>query len=170
MEKTLTDKELFDVFSFAEINSDFQIVYVHWGIEYEQESSLAQKKLANRFVEAGADLIIGHHPHVVQEVDYIDGVLVFYSLGNYIFDQYFSDSVQNGLLLHIDLTKNKSISLIPVTSKVNLSQPSYMTTKEHATFLTLLAEKSHLKLKKYIEEGVIPLNINVASSSKIAMI
>lgn len=170
LQKIPTDEELFSVLNYAEKNSEFQIVYVHWGVEYEQESSTAQKELATRFVKAGADLIIGHHPHIVQEVDYIDGVLVFYSLGNYIFDQYFSKSVQNGLLLHLDLAKNKSISLIPITSLNSLSQPTYMTIKEHANFLSVLADKSHGKLKSYIKEGIIPLNIDVASSSKIAII
>lgn len=170
LEKVPTDNELFNVFNYAEKNSDFQIVYVHWGNEYDEESNFLQKKLATRFVEAGADLIIGHHPHVVQEIDYIGGVLVFYSLGNYIFDQYFSETVQNGLLLHLDLTNNEFVSLIPITSTFSLSQPTYMTPEKHAAFLALLANKSHEKLRDYIKEGIIPLNINVATSSKIAMI
>lgn len=71
------------------------IVFAHWGEEYAAATAY-QKKLARQFVEAGADVIVGAHPHVIQEHEYIDGVPVFYSLGNFIFDQYWTPVVRKG--------------------------------------------------------------------------
>lgn len=80
------------------------IVYTHWGQEYATSSSLAQQTLAHRFVDAGAEIVIGSHPHVVQEHEFYKGKYIYYSLGNFIFDQYWNADVSHGLLLEIELT------------------------------------------------------------------
>ncbi len=74
------------------------VVYTHWGEEYV-EATESERVWAHRFVDAGAALVIGSHPHVVQEYEEYQGVPIYYSLGNFIFDQYFTDEVRNGLLL-----------------------------------------------------------------------
>lgn len=74
--------------------NDFVVVSIHWGVEYAHVPSEFQKNLAKEMVEAGADVIIGHHPHVLQGMEYIDGRPVFYSLGNFVFDQWFSGATQ----------------------------------------------------------------------------
>ncbi|NQU77381.1 CapA family protein [Candidatus Falkowbacteria bacterium] len=82
---------------------DFLIVYPHWGIEYQGQASRTQKEEAHVFIDAGADLVVGSHPHVVQTVEiYNEGVIV-YSLGNFIFDQYFSQATMQGLALGVKL-------------------------------------------------------------------
>ena len=154
----------------ASIKSDFQIVYVHWGTEYEPVSDERQRRLAKSLVRAGADLIVGHHPHVVQEIELVDGVPVFYSLGNYIFDQYFSTEVQEGLMINIEFGQKPLIHLLPVTSELVLSQPAFMDNKSHQDFLTNLADRSDPNISEYIHSGILPLNIPVASSVKMAMI
>jgi poly-gamma-glutamate capsule biosynthesis protein CapA/YwtB (metallophosphatase superfamily) len=92
------------------------IVYTHWGIEYATTSSAYSRELAHSFVDAGAEIVIGSHPHVVEEHEIYNGKYVYYSLGNFIFDQYFSDDVQNGLLLQITFGKGGAeiIKEIPV--------------------------------------------------------
>jgi len=70
----------------AKEESDFVIVYVHWGTENQEETDWAQNKQAPELVGAGADLIIGDHPHILQKIDIIDGVPVIYSLGNFWFN------------------------------------------------------------------------------------
>lgn len=70
----------------AEKNSDFVIVYIHWGTESTDELDWAQKEQAPKIAEAGADLIIGDHPHVLQPVGYCGDVPVVYSLGNFLFN------------------------------------------------------------------------------------
>ncbi|MDZ7726479.1 MAG: CapA family protein [Candidatus Campbellbacteria bacterium] len=67
--------------------ADVVVVYMHWGNEYETEPNQNQTTLARALVASGADLIIGHHPHVLQPAEIIEDSVVFYSLGNFIFDQ-----------------------------------------------------------------------------------
>lgn len=67
-------------------NCDFVIVYIHWGAENTVELDWAQLDQAKQLVQAGADLIIGDHPHCLQPIDYIDDVPVVYSLGNFWFN------------------------------------------------------------------------------------
>ncbi len=62
------------------------IVSVHWGDEWIDRPSLRQRQMARELVDAGASLVVGHHPHVVQGIDTLGDLLVAYSLGNFIFD------------------------------------------------------------------------------------
>lgn len=88
--------------------SDVQIVFSHWGNEYVETHSNT-KTLAHSFVDAGADLIIGAHPHVIQESEIYKEVPIYYSLGNFIFDQYWEESVRKGLGVHVEI-QNKKIT------------------------------------------------------------
>jgi len=99
--------------------ADIVIVSFHWGDEYQSHSNLNQENIAHSLIEAGADLIIGHHPHVIQEIEkYLDG-WVAYSLGNFVFDQNFSEETTNGLMLKV-IIKNKKISeVLPIKIKIN---------------------------------------------------
>ena len=74
----------------------YVIVYAHWGEEYSSTSS-EQVRAAHAFIESGADAVIGSHPHVVQDLEYYLGKPIFYSLGNFIFDQWFSPEVMRGM-------------------------------------------------------------------------
>jgi len=87
----------------AELDERFVVVYAHWGDEYSAMESQQQTDLAYRFVDAGADLVVGTHPHVIQPKEQYRGVWIYYSLGNFIFDQYFSDDVRCGAVLHVTL-------------------------------------------------------------------
>lgn len=84
--RTLDPGKFVSVIETAEQNSDFTIVYVHWGSESTDLVEDSQRELAKKYVKAGADLIIGDHSHCLQGADYIDGVPVFYSLGNFWFN------------------------------------------------------------------------------------
>ena len=68
--------------------ADLVVLLVHWGIEEYSYPSLAQRTQAKQFVEAGADLILGHHPHVLQGVERIGGGVAVHSLGNFTFDEF----------------------------------------------------------------------------------
>lgn len=68
--------------------TDIVILIIHWGVEEYKYPSPDQSRLAREFVEAGADLIIGHHPHVLQGIEKVSNGLVCYSLGNFIFDEF----------------------------------------------------------------------------------
>lgn len=79
----------------ADQKADLTVVYIHWGTENTDELHWAQEWQAPELVEAGADLIVGDHPHCLQAIEYIDGVPVFYSLGNFWFN---SKTLDTGLL------------------------------------------------------------------------
>jgi len=85
----------------ARTAGELPIVYTHWGIEYATTSSPAQQRLAHRFIDAGAEMVIGSHPHVVQESEVYHGKYIYYSLGNFIFDQYWNNAVSHSLLLKV---------------------------------------------------------------------
>lgn len=86
----------------ARRESDFIVVYTHWGDEYVPATEYA-KALAHGFIDAGADMVIGSHPHVVQEHELYRGKHIFYSLGNFIFDQYWTEAVSTGLGVEVIL-------------------------------------------------------------------
>lgn len=76
------------------------VVFSHWGDEYKPASA-RQKSLAHRFIDAGAEIVIGAHPHVIQESEYYKGKYIYYSLGNFVFDQYWNDAVKTGLMVKV---------------------------------------------------------------------
>jgi poly-gamma-glutamate capsule biosynthesis protein CapA/YwtB (metallophosphatase superfamily) len=97
---------------------DLIVVQPHWGQEYEVRASEAQRALAREWIDSGADLVVGHHPHVPQEVERYEGGLpagrqgwIAYSLGNFVFDQNFSPDTQRGLMLKVSLL-GKSIEKV----------------------------------------------------------
>lgn len=91
--------------------ADIIVILPHWGNEYETSSLRSQKDMARNFIDSGATLVIGHHPHVVQEVERYKNGVIAYSLGNFVFDQNFSEDTHNGLLLKI-FFKGKDISSV----------------------------------------------------------
>jgi len=108
---------------------DLLIAMPHWGIEYEQKDpSSLQKKEAHEMIDAGVDLILGAHPHVVQPIEIYKDKVIFYSQGNFIFDQYFSEETMTGLAVGIDVEKINGVidlkyKLIPLDINKQ-SQPS----------------------------------------------
>ena len=80
----INDNILEDI-KYLRDNSDIVIVALHWGIEREKTTTTQQTKLAHLLIENGADIIMGHHPHVVQAVEKYNNGLIFYSLGNFVF-------------------------------------------------------------------------------------
>lgn len=80
------------------------ILFTHWGNEYVPEANQVIVNLAHEFIDAGVDLIIGGHPHVIQNKEVYQNKTIYYSLGNFVFDQYFSKETQEGLVLKIKFT------------------------------------------------------------------
>ena len=144
------------LFDTAKENSDIEIVYIHWGTEYGPVHTQTQRAYAELFAQLGAELVIGHHPHVVQDIERIDDTLVFYSLGNFIFDQYFSTEVQQGLLLSFDPIA-MVVRLLPVSSIDSRNAPRQLEGEELTNFLNALAEKSDTVLYDEIIAGALTL-------------
>jgi len=85
--------------------SDFVVVYTHWGVEYATQSRSVERELAHALIDAGSDVIIGSHPHVVQDAEEYNGKQIYYSLGNFVFDQYFRPETQKGLMVGVTFDK-----------------------------------------------------------------
>ena len=139
------------------LNPDnFLMVSLHWGEEYKLINSPAQQSLSHRIIKAGADLIIGHHPHVVQNIEKYQGKLIYYSLGNFIFDQYFSPDTQEGLAVGLEIHPDRLVCrLFPL--QINLSQPVLMKQNKAREFLIQLANRSDNKLVDEIKGGIIKI-------------
>lgn len=92
------------------------VVYTHWGDEYVPPPPRV-RQLAHSFVDAGASIVIGSHPHIVQEHEVYNGRNIYYSLGNFVFDQYFSEEVRTGLLLRVafNTTGVTGVEEIPIS-------------------------------------------------------
>jgi len=82
------------------------VVSIHWGEEYRTLPNSTQRRVAEQLADRGVDLILGHHPHVIQPIERIGKTTVCYSHGNFIFDQNFSRQTQQGLLCRITPEKN----------------------------------------------------------------
>ncbi len=97
--RCLTETEIFDKIAEAKENSDFVVVYIHWGTEKTDQLDWAQPGMAKSLAQAGADLIVGDHAHVLQPLANVEGVPTIYSLGNY----WFNSSTLNTCLVKVML-------------------------------------------------------------------
>jgi len=92
------------------------ILFAHWGVEYKQTATDRQIMLAHKFIDAGADLVIGAHPHVVEPIEIYKNKAIFYSLGNFIFDQNLSFWTEHGLAVRVEFGETSTrFTLIPTT-------------------------------------------------------
>lgn len=93
------DDETFeDDIRLAKQNVAIIVVSFHWGVEYTHEPTERQREIAHRAIDAGADLVIGNHPHWIQPAEIYNGKLIVYSHGNFIFDQMWSQKTREGII------------------------------------------------------------------------
>jgi AmmeMemoRadiSam system protein B len=140
-------------------STDLVIVNIHWGTEYQHQFNKTQQQVGHELMDKGADIIIGHHPHVVQGLEIYKGKPIFYSLGNFIFDQYFSADTQEGLGVGVDLVDNKmEFSLLPIKSRA--SQLELMAKNDKKKFWQKFVSWSVLEEKQAIQllNGELILN------------
>jgi len=100
----------------AKSQSNLVVLSLHWGGESMAYPSSEQKRLAHKFVDAGADIIVGHHPHVIQGVESYEGAVIAYSLGNFLFDSRYPER-RYSTLLAIEVSRSRGIlgfRLIPI--------------------------------------------------------
>jgi poly-gamma-glutamate synthesis protein (capsule biosynthesis protein) len=119
---------------------DWLIVLMHAGTEYVYQPNLEQKEFAHAAIEAGANFVIGSHPHVVQTFEKYQDGYIFYSLGNFIFDQRWSEETQQGLAAKIIFTKNeiKEIEFLPIRINQDF-QPELAPVKDSQIIISRLA-------------------------------
>ncbi|TSC68991.1 MAG: hypothetical protein G01um101456_403 [Parcubacteria group bacterium Gr01-1014_56] len=101
---------------------DHLILFAHWGEEYQHEPTPKQRESAHAFVDAGVDVVVGAHPHVVEPLEIYNNHAIFYSLGNFLFDQGFSPQVKRGLAVTIKFSASStSFTLTPVNTYKEVS-------------------------------------------------
>lgn len=106
---------LLEEIKLAKQSNDLVIVYVHWGIEKEEYPEEYQRTMAKQYIDEGADLIIGSHPHVLQGIEYYNGKPIVYSLGNFVFGH----TIERTVLLDVTIDEQNScnIQLIPCETR-----------------------------------------------------
>ena len=107
--------------SEARSHCDFLCVYVHWGIERSTKPEQYQISMAHALIDAGADAVIGAHPHVLQGVEYYNGKPVFYSLGNFIFYQ----NIEQTAIAKLTLPAKASNTCTALISDANACKEFY---------------------------------------------
>lgn len=116
----------------AKKSADFIIVSMHSGTEYEENPNSRQIEFARAAIDAGANLVIGHHPHVIQQIEKYKNGYIFHSLGNCIFDQAWSKETTEGIATQIIFAKNeiKNIKILPLIIE-NYSQPKIISQNDN---------------------------------------
>ena len=109
------DTELFvETIKEAKINADYVIAYVHWGTEYSYELEEVQLSTGREYLDAGADIIIGAHPHILQGIEHYNGKPIVYSLGNYWFNNKDIDTILLNIHFYGDDTEESiELEIIP---------------------------------------------------------
>jgi poly-gamma-glutamate capsule biosynthesis protein CapA/YwtB (metallophosphatase superfamily) len=109
----------------AESEADVVIVITHWGVEREDHPTKVQQNLAKRFIDAGADLIVGSHPHVLQGFEQYKGKWIAYSLGNFIFTTNDKPKTYDSAILQVTVNKagESELVVVPVVTKYALPKP-----------------------------------------------
>ena len=100
---------------------DYLIVYVHWGVEKKTSPESYQRTMGAQFIDAGADLVVGSHPHVLQGIEYYDGKPILYSLGNFIF----GSSIPSTMLAEVTIDREGNttgIRVVPAKSSNGFTQ------------------------------------------------
>ena len=116
-----------DVAAARRAGADVVVVFPHWGIEYHAVPSSAQRTLARAAIDAGADLVIGNHPHWAQGMEVYKGRPIWYALGNLVFDQSWSEPTMEGITLELTFQGKR---LVQATIRPHLilgkAQPNFM--------------------------------------------
>lgn len=128
------------------------IAFLHWGDEYLTQN-IYQQAFAHKLIDRGVDAIIGSHPHVVQGIEVYNGKPIFYSLGNFIFDQYWRDKVEDGYMVR--MSSIDEYEIVPIHSE--RSVPSIATGSVRDQILMDIAKQSPQELRAHIITGAIQL-------------
>lgn len=120
------------------LGADFTVVSMHAGKEYKWEPTKFQKDFAHAACDAGASVVIGHHPHWMQPVEYYGNCIIFYSLGNFVFDQMWSEETQLGLVAKVSFNEDEkpTAEIFPV--RIVKGQPQLMEGAEKEAILKKL--------------------------------
>lgn len=112
---------------------DFLVLTFHWGKEFAFFSSELQKEFAHNAIDSGCDVVVGHHPHVLQEIEIYKDKPIFYSIGNFVFDNQIPQGTDETIILNLKLKRSSNIEteIIPIKIKNCQPTPIYGTEAEY---------------------------------------
>lgn len=120
---TTADGDLNSYINKSALENDITVVYAHWGEEYQKAVDERQETFAHQFIDAGADIVIGCHPHILQKVEKYKEGMIFYSLGNFIMDQNNTFTCDSAIVQYNeDASGKKTFEIVPV--RINNGVPS----------------------------------------------
>ena len=175
-----SDPNLGEIIQNAKTKCDVLIVSFHWGEEYKLIHNKRQENLAHTAIDNGADLIIGHHPHVMEDMGEYKGKIIVYSLGNFIFDQHFSKDTMRGMLFsatfdgkNLVKTEQKIITLNKNYQPEGIFTPSSICpkpTKEYGDMMLLnIRQEIGLPDATYIPKDLRELNTESSTKKGICL-
>lgn len=142
----------------AAVAHDLVIVQIHWGAEYLARPEAWKQALGRQLIDWGADVVIGGHPHVMQGMEVYKGHPIFWSLGNFVFDQYWSEETQRALAVGFAFSNDgATIYLYPIISEN--SQPRLATGAEDRALLKEFVRRSDFspELQEQAQTGKLEL-------------
>ncbi len=146
----------------ADAQCDLLVVSIHWGNEYQNKPTKRQRSVAHAAIEAGADLVIGHHPHVLQGVGSYLGAPILYSCGNFVFDQREGERMESAVF-HLRFTEGEGwrVRVVPVWIPRSRMGPIYPSTERAAKIIARMTELSEnlgvtLEVKGTEGDALIP--------------
>ncbi len=131
------------------------VAYIHAGTEYTHQQGGLQVSFAHKLIDNTCiRFIVGSHPHVTQGIEKYKGRYIFYSLGNFIFDQYFSEDTQEGLVVSVSVTNEKlTFTLLPIESRASV--PELAEIEKKLKILSSIASSSSKELQINILQGFL---------------
>ena len=158
-----TPELIYREIELARKNTDLIIVSLHWGREYCSFPSLMQKNIGRKIIDKGADIIIGSHPHVLQDFEMYKGKLIMYSLGNFILDQTFIGMTQRSAIASVAINTDDTTiecTFLPIVIDHNEYFPRVLEN-------TPIFDKNHSVSNLTMYEKVCRKNRNTAKYSML---
>ncbi len=146
----------------AKEESDLVVVSIHWGKEYEDTPSKGQRVLGHNMIDAGADIVIGHHPHTAQAIETYKGKHIFYSLGNFIMQVEWD-------IARCEMYLNEAYIVKMSIEEKNFERVEILPTRTDKTGLPLLTE-DYVKVIEHLKRISKPLKTSITPSNQGALI
>ena len=153
------------VIAAAKNKCDLLVVTYHWGQEYWEHPCDRQKQVGHAAVEAGADLILGHHPHVLEGIEVYQGRPILYSMGNFIFDMSEGPKMESAIFnLHYAEDQGWTVRVVPVYLPRHRLGPQYPSSEKRDALLRRFAGYCRkLGTATQTEDGVLVVSAPVSS-------
>ncbi len=141
----------------AKSRADIIIVFFHYGNEYSLTPNKYQTELSRECINEGADIVVGSHPHVPQSIESYKGKLIFYSLGNCVFDQK-NPITKDSMVVQLQIINgNADVTVIPI--HITSSSPHIMSNQHANEFLNRINSESNVKMDIINGKGKLTMDI-----------